>query len=101
VEHDPTPVTGQQLSGFIAAGTKPATPTIDPTNRFLYAADQGANSILEFSIDSSTGNLTAMGSFTTPATPYAIAISTPVWEWWVRDVEHRHGQERCTSDVYN
>jgi len=61
--------------GSIGAGTKPAIPTVDPTNRFLYAADQGANSILEFSIDSSTGNLTAMGSFTTPATPYAIAIN--------------------------
>jgi 6-phosphogluconolactonase len=61
--------------GSIAAGTKPAIPTVDPTNRFLYAADQGANSILEFSIDSSTGNLTAMASFTTPAPPYAIAIN--------------------------
>jgi 6-phosphogluconolactonase len=61
--------------GSIAAGTKPAIPTVDPTNRFLYAADQGANSILEFSIDSSTGNLTAMESFTTPAPPYAIAIN--------------------------
>jgi hypothetical protein len=31
--------------GSIAAGTKPAIPTVDPTNRFLYAADQGAGPV--------------------------------------------------------
>jgi 6-phosphogluconolactonase (cycloisomerase 2 family) len=60
--------------GSITAGTKPAIPTIDPTNRFLYAADQVENRIWEFSIESSTGALTAIGSFTTAAPPYAIAI---------------------------
>jgi 6-phosphogluconolactonase (cycloisomerase 2 family) len=62
------PVTGALLAtGLPAASTGPSGSypfegTIDPTGRFLYVANEGGGTVASFSIDPSTGALTAIGS---------------------------------------
>ena len=47
------------LPGFpVATGANAYSVTIDPTNQFLYVANDGAANVSGFSLDSSTGMLT-------------------------------------------
>lgn len=54
-----TPVPGV----LFATGTSPTGATVDPSGKFLYVVNNGANTISEYTIDSTNGDLTA---FTIP-----------------------------------
>ena len=47
---------------------------ISPSGRFLYAPNRGHNSIAGFSVDQSTGRLTALGRVATEAVPRAFSL---------------------------
>lgn len=47
-----------------------------PNGKFLYAMDPAKNTIVELSIDSTTGVLTTVGTQTTTATPSSLAVDT-------------------------
>ena len=51
------------LSGspFASNGTTPTALTVDPNGQFLYVANSGSNSVSVYSIDATTGALTAVG----------------------------------------
>jgi 6-phosphogluconolactonase len=56
------------LRGFpVAAGANAYSITIDPTNQFLYVANDGAANISGFRLDASTGALTPMSGSPFPA----------------------------------
>ena len=78
-------VPGVQTS--IAAGTTPVSVTVHPSGKFAYVANQGSNDISVYSIDSTTGALSAIdangavsgtqatiSAMSTGAKPYAITI---------------------------
>jgi 3-carboxy-cis,cis-muconate lactonizing enzyme. len=43
----------------VAAGTNPSSVTVDPSGKFAYAANVGDNTISVYTIDQTTGALTA------------------------------------------
>jgi len=47
---------------------------ISPSGKFLYAGNRGHNSIAGFSVDASTGNLTAIGQVSTEPVPRAFSL---------------------------
>ncbi len=47
---------------------------ISPSGRFLYAPNRGHNSIAGFSVDASSGRLTALGQISTEAVPSAFSL---------------------------
>ena len=47
---------------------------ISPSGKFLYAPNRGHNSIAGFSVDASTGRLTAIGQVSTEAVPSAFSL---------------------------
>ena len=47
---------------------------ITPSGKFLYAPNRGHNSIAGFSVDPSTGRLTAIGQVSTEAVPHAFSL---------------------------
>ena len=47
---------------------------ITPSGKFLYAANRGHHSIAGFSVDTSTGRLTAIGQVSTEAVPQALSL---------------------------
>jgi len=56
------------LPGFpVAAGVNAYSITIDPTNQFLYVANDGAANVSGFRLDASTGALTPMSGAAFPA----------------------------------
>ena len=78
-------VPGVQTS--IAAGTTPVSVTVHPSGKFAYVVNQGSNDISAYSIDSTTGALSAIdangavpgtqatiSAMSTGAKPYAITI---------------------------
>ena len=65
------------LSGFpVAAGTNAYSITIDPSNQFLYVANDGAASISGFRRDATTGALTPMVGSPFPAGNHPQFIAT-------------------------
>ena len=56
-----------------AAGTTPDSVAVDPSNKFVYVANQGSNNISAYTIDSATGALTPVSG-----SPFAAGIA-PVW----------------------
>jgi 6-phosphogluconolactonase len=65
------------LPGFpVAAGTNAYSITIDPTNQFLYVADDGAAHISGFTLDALTGALTPMAGSPFPAGNHPQFIAT-------------------------
>lgn len=60
-------------AGYVLA-TKVADVHITPDNKFLYVSNRGHNSLAAFTIDSSTGLLSANGFYPTQATPRAFDI---------------------------
>jgi 6-phosphogluconolactonase (cycloisomerase 2 family) len=65
------------LPGFpLAAGANAYSITIDPTNQFLYVANDGAANIAGFRLDNSTGALTPMSGAPFPAGHHPDFIAT-------------------------
>jgi 6-phosphogluconolactonase (cycloisomerase 2 family) len=65
------------LPGFpVATGTNAYSISIDPTNQFLYVADDGAANITGFRLDASTGALTPMAGSPFPAGNHPQFIAT-------------------------
>ena len=46
----------------MAAGINPVSVTVDPTGRWAYVANQGSNTVSSFTINPTTGALTAVGA---------------------------------------
>ena len=65
------------LPGFpLATGANAYSITIDPTNQFLYVADDGAAHVSGFTLDASTGALTPMSGSPFPAGTHPQFIAT-------------------------
>jgi 6-phosphogluconolactonase (cycloisomerase 2 family) len=66
-----------QITTPIAAGTTPNAIATDPTGRFVYVTNNGANSVSQYSINSSTGALTQITTAIASGTgPYGIATDS-------------------------
>jgi 6-phosphogluconolactonase len=66
-------------SGPVGTGHHPVSATVDYSGKFLYVVSDVDASVLTYSIDKSTGALTAMGpAATTGPTPKGLAISRSV-----------------------
>jgi YVTN family beta-propeller protein len=48
--------------------------TVDPTGRFVYAANFDSNTVAQFSIDAATGALSSLGTVPTGLSPYSVAV---------------------------
>ncbi len=55
-----------------AAGLSPSSITVDPTGRFAYVTNRFANNVAAYSIDASTGALTAVGAVATGTNPSSV-----------------------------
>ena len=65
------------LLGFpVAAGANAYSVSVDPTNRFLYVANDGAANVSGFTLDASTGALTPMAGPPFPAGLHPAFIAT-------------------------
>ena len=65
------------LPGFpVAAGANAYSVSIDPTNQFLYVANDGAANISGFKLDALTGALTPMAGSPFPAGNHPEFIAT-------------------------
>ena len=65
------------LPGFpVSTGANAYSITIDPTNRFLYVANDGAASVSGFTLDTTTGALTPMAGSPFPAGSHPQFIAT-------------------------
>ena len=65
--------------GTIAAGTifgepNPNSMVVDPTGAFAYVANSGSNDVSMYSINSTTGVLTSVGSIDAGTTPLSVAV---------------------------
>jgi 6-phosphogluconolactonase (cycloisomerase 2 family) len=66
-----TPLSG---SPFYPKNTKPQGIAIDPQGQYLYVTNHYDNNVTTFSIDSSSGNLTLMGTVLTGQGPIAVTV---------------------------
>ena len=46
----------------MAAGTSPVSVTVDPSGKFAYVANYGSDNVSVYTINASTGALTAVGT---------------------------------------
>jgi 6-phosphogluconolactonase (cycloisomerase 2 family) len=58
----------------VTAGDNPSAVTIDPTGRFLYNTNIVSDNVTAFTIDTSTGALTPIGTYTTGDGPSSIVV---------------------------
>jgi 6-phosphogluconolactonase len=58
----------------IATGAGPTSIVVDKSGSFLYTANNGASSVSAFSINSSTGELSLLGTQATGASPNGIVV---------------------------
>lgn len=61
------------IGSAVATGAAPAAVVADPTGRYVFTADSGANSVSAFKINQSTG-LTANGSVAAGTNPLALSV---------------------------
>jgi 6-phosphogluconolactonase (cycloisomerase 2 family) len=64
-----------------AAGPAPRSVTVDPSGKFAYVANSGSNDVSAFSIDATSGALTAAGTMRARARAMSLAVTkgtTPV-----------------------
>jgi 6-phosphogluconolactonase len=66
-----TPIAGSPFP----AGTSPNCVRVAPGGKFLYVVNENSNNISAYSIDSSSGILTLIGTFPAGHAPYSIAIT--------------------------
>ena len=60
-----------------AAGAQPSSILIDPTGKFAYVANSGADTVSAYTIDAGSGALTALpaAAIATGQAPLALAVS--------------------------
>ncbi len=58
----------------VQVGNGPLAITVDPAENFVYVANSADNTVSVLSIDSTTGALTLLGSYTTGTTPTSVAV---------------------------
>jgi 6-phosphogluconolactonase len=67
------PATGGLTAGTaVAAGTKPASVTVDQTGKFAYVANEGSSDISVYTVNPTTGALTASGTAPAGTNPQSI-----------------------------
>ncbi len=67
--------TGTNASGVIAAGTAPSFVTVDPLGKFAYVANLNSNDVSAYTINQTTGALTAVGTAVAAGTnPYSVTV---------------------------
>src|SRR5207244_111172 len=57
-----------------ASGANTVALTVEPSGRFLYAANYGAASLTAFAIDGASGALSNLGTYPSGSLPYALAV---------------------------
>jgi YVTN family beta-propeller protein len=57
---------------FVATGNGPTAIAVDPTSKFAYVVNRLDNTVSMYTIDSTTGNLTATGTIATGTEPFRI-----------------------------
>jgi YVTN family beta-propeller protein len=62
-----------RTTGYALNGTSPVSVAVDPSNRFVYAANPSANTVSAYAINS-TGNLTSIGTSATGLGPDAVTV---------------------------
>ncbi|MBI4197026.1 MAG: beta-propeller fold lactonase family protein [Deltaproteobacteria bacterium] len=65
-----------QISTYAVGGTTPTRVRLDPTGKFLYVVNPGSNNISGFTVNSSTGALTAISGspFSAGSSPFDIRV---------------------------
>ena len=62
--------------GAAASGTQPMSASVDPSGAFLYVANYGSASVSVYSLNPSTGALTAVGApVAAGLNPYSVATT--------------------------
>ena len=62
--------------GTVAAGTTPSGVTVDPTGKFVFVTNSGSNNVSAYTLDSTTGALTAVSGspFAAGTGPVAVSV---------------------------
>lgn len=71
------PTTGvltQNNPPAVAAGNFPTAAVVDPTSRYLYVVNRNDNNVSIFTIDQTTGNLTANGAISAESMPFRVSF---------------------------
>ncbi len=86
-----------------AAGVAPNCVRVDPSGQFLYAVNEASNNISAYSINSSTGILTPIGTFLAGRAPYSIAFTgaSQALTWNLVGVQFNNGDTASGSFTYN
>ena len=73
------PATGKlSVIGFANQGVNfPRNFAIDPSGKWLYVANQKGDTIVQFEVNSETGELKSTGQVTPSITPVAMVFRTP------------------------
>jgi 6-phosphogluconolactonase len=56
-------------------GAEPSVIAADPSGKYLFVGNQSSAAIQSFSLDTSTGTLTSVNTYTLPAAPTSVAIT--------------------------
>jgi 6-phosphogluconolactonase (cycloisomerase 2 family) len=64
------------IGGAPSGGRVPRFIRLDPTGRFLYAANEQSDTIVPFRVDAAKGTLTAAGPAISVDSPVTIAFAT-------------------------
>ena len=62
------------FTGTIAAGTEPVSVAVDPSGKFVYAANSASNDISVYTINVTTGALTSAGTVAAGTRPISVAV---------------------------
>ena len=63
-----------RVGAAAAVASNPSAIAVEPSGRFAYVANQGANNVSVHAVDATTGALTALGSMAADDTPSALAV---------------------------
>jgi 6-phosphogluconolactonase (cycloisomerase 2 family) len=63
-----------RVGAAAAVASNPSAIAVEPSGRFAYVANQGANDVSVHAVDATTGALTALGSVAADDTPSALAV---------------------------
>jgi len=62
-------------SSPFGAGSQPSFIAADPSGNYLFVGNQSSPSVQSFSLDTSTGALTEIGTYTVPGTPTSVVVA--------------------------
>ena len=75
ITNDATTGALSSIGAAIAAGTSPFSVSVDPSGKFAYVANTGTNNVSAYSINTTTGALTALPTVRGRSGPAAMAMT--------------------------